>query len=88
MTTSKTKIITLLLVLSTQVNAESGSCKNALNACIDLTKEQDVSIQLLKAEVKALDDRIASDESAPTIPWWAYGALGVLAGVGISRAVR
>jgi hypothetical protein len=56
-------------------------CTNALDACIDLTKNLDGSIQLLKQEVQGLEDRIADQENNSNLPWWVWSALGLLTGV-------
>lgn len=63
-------------------------CDIALRACIDLSKEQDKEIDLLKSHIKDLDSRIADDESVITPVSVLYFVGGLLVGGLVVKALK
>ena len=58
----------------------TGTCQEALGACLTVIKAQDLSIANLKRDNTALAGALADASRPPTLPTWAVIGISVLAG--------
>lgn len=91
-TTGYSLIISLLISgysLNLRAEDKLAKCDNALNACIELSRVQDNTIDLLKTQVTELEQRLADSQLSPILPKWleiaAYLSIGAAIGVTILK---
>lgn len=78
------KVLMSILIALGPTQSQGGSntvCDNALHACIELSKAQDIQVSNLKANVKKLESALVQAEKAPVLPTWAVIAISLSIGM-------
>lgn len=75
---TKLTIILIFCLLCTNTKA-TDKCDNALHACINYTKELEISLKLCNDQNDALTKEL-NKETDPLIPWWGWAIIGGVAG--------
>jgi hypothetical protein len=84
-------LIIVFLVANLSLGNDSktpSACDLALDACQQVIKAEDIENTHLKADIKALEDKVVSEEGSSALPWWGYVLLGLAGGLVVGISVR